>query len=72
MKTMTKNIAGACVCSMRIEFNLRHNAIARAILSLSNDLLWTVEKASKRKCGRESIDAVFDDNEKAIKVWTGP
>ena len=23
MKTMTKNIAGACVCSMRIEFNLR-------------------------------------------------
>ena len=23
VKTMTKNIAGACVCSMRIEFNLR-------------------------------------------------
>ena len=25
MKTMTENIAGACVCSMCIEFNLRHN-----------------------------------------------
>ena len=25
MKTMTENIAGACACSMRIEFNLRHN-----------------------------------------------
>ena len=25
MKTMTENIAGACVCSMRIEFNLRPN-----------------------------------------------
>ena len=25
MKTMTENIAGACVCSMRIEFNLCHN-----------------------------------------------
>ena len=25
MKTMTENIAGACVCSMRTEFYLRHN-----------------------------------------------
>ena len=25
MKTMTENIAGACGCRMRIEFNLRHN-----------------------------------------------
>ena len=25
MKTMTENIEGACACSMRIEFNLRHN-----------------------------------------------
>ena len=25
MKTMAENIAGACVCNMRIEFNLRHN-----------------------------------------------
>ena len=25
MKTMTENIAGACVCSMRIEINLCHN-----------------------------------------------
>ena len=25
VKTMSENIAGACVCSMRIEFNLRHN-----------------------------------------------
>ena len=25
MKTMTENIPGACACSMRIEFNLRHN-----------------------------------------------
>ena len=24
-KTMTENIAGACACSMRTEFNLRHN-----------------------------------------------
>ena len=24
MKTMTENITGACVCSMRIGFNLRH------------------------------------------------
>ena len=26
VKTMTKNVAGECVCSMRIEFNLRQNA----------------------------------------------
>ena len=25
IKTMTENIAGACVCSMRREFNLRPN-----------------------------------------------
>ena len=25
MKTMTGNITGACVCSMRMEFNLCHN-----------------------------------------------
>ena len=25
MKTATENIAGASVCSMRIEFHLRHN-----------------------------------------------
>ena len=25
MKRVTENIAGAGVCSMRIEFNLRHN-----------------------------------------------
>ena len=25
VKTMSENIAGACVCSMRTEFNLRHN-----------------------------------------------
>ena len=25
MKTMTENITGACVCSMRMEFNLCHN-----------------------------------------------
>ena len=25
MKTMAENIAGACVCNMHIEFNLRHN-----------------------------------------------
>ena len=25
MKTMTETIAGACVCSMRMEFNLCHN-----------------------------------------------
>ena len=25
VKTMIKNIAGACVCSMRIESNLCHN-----------------------------------------------
>ena len=25
METMTENIAGACVCSMRLESNLRHN-----------------------------------------------
>ena len=30
---MTKNIAGAYVCSMRIEFNLRHNV---QYLSFSN------------------------------------
>ena len=24
-KMMTENITGACVCSMRVEFNLRHN-----------------------------------------------
>ena len=27
MKTKTENIAGACVYSMRIESNLRHNVI---------------------------------------------
>ena len=25
VKTMSENIAGACVCNMRIEFNLRRN-----------------------------------------------
>jgi len=28
MKTMNENIAGACVYSMRIEFNLRHKALS--------------------------------------------
>ena len=54
IKTMTKNIAGAC------------NSI------IFERFIVDVEKASKRKCRRESINAVFDDNEKAIKVWTGP
>ena len=42
---MTENIAGACACSMRIEFNLRHNV---QILSLFNVFVWTVENTSKQ------------------------
>ena len=44
-KTMTSNIAGTYVGSMPIEFNLR---LKRAILSLSNVLVWTVENVSKQ------------------------
>ena len=48
----------------------------RAIPSFSNVLVWTVENASKRYCGRESIDAFFmitktHSFENAL-VWTGP
>ena len=38
----------------------------RAIVLFSNVLVWTVENASKRLCGHESIDAFFYDNENAF------
>ena len=44
-KTITENIAGACVYSMPIECNVHHNV---PILSFSKVLVWTVENASKR------------------------
>ena len=41
--------------------------VACAILSFWNVLVWAVENASKRLCGRESLHdrCVFDDNENA-------
>ena len=39
MKTKTENIAGACVYSMRIESNLRHNVILSVLQSGSQMLL---------------------------------
>ena len=49
MKTMTKNIAGACVCSMRIEFNLRHN--------VQFYLFRTIYCGQSKKHQNESADA---------------
>ena len=54
LKTMIENITGSCVCSMRKHrVKLRHNG---KFHRFSNVLVWTVENASKRLCGRESID----------------
>ena len=45
MKTMTKNIAGACVGSMGKEFNLRHNMQFYCFQMFS--CAWLVENVSK-------------------------
>ena len=49
MKTMTKNIAGARDCSMRIEFNLRHN--------VQFYLFRTIYCGQSKKRQNESVDA---------------
>ena len=64
LETMTENIAGACVCSMRIEFNLRH--------SLHLYRFWTFYCGQSKKHQNGSVDAgigrcVFDDNENAYQ-----
>ena len=68
METIIENISGACVCRWCIELNLHHK---RAILSFSNVLRIN---ASKRQCGRESIDAlsmtIKTHTFENAKVWT--
>ena len=58
MKTMTENMAGAFVCNMRIEFNLRQNVQFYGS--------WTFSVDSRRRITvvRTRIDScVFDDND---------
>ena len=60
---MTENIAGAYVCSMRKEFNLRHNGAIIYPFVDSRDRIKTVVWTRIVRC-------VFDDKENAL-VWTG-
>ena len=68
MKTVTENIAGACACSMRIEFNLRHNVQFYRFLTFLCGQSKTHQNSSvNANCSMRE----FDDNENAL-VWIGP
>ena len=59
MKTMTTNIAGACVCSMRIKFNVRHSLQFYHFRTIFSGLLKTHQTVVWAR-----IDPyVLDDNE---------
>ena len=60
---MTENIVGACVCSMHIEFNLRHKSTRHSIVFERSSVgcrkrIKTVVRTRIDRC-------VFGDNENA-------
>ena len=62
MNTMTENIAGACVCSIRIAYNFRHNVHDSIIFErVSVDSRKSIETVVWTRIDR----CVFDDNENA-------
>ena len=64
IKTMTENITGVCVCSMRIEFNYRHNVqFYRFIWKRIETVVWT----RINWCDLKNVYLW-----KRIVLWTGP
>ena len=63
MKKMTENIAGTRVCSMHIEFNLRHKSTGNSVVFECSSVVFR-RRIKTVVCLR--IDrCVFDDNENA-------
>ena len=67
MKTMAENVAGACLFSMRIELNLRHNVQLNGFERFSGDSQKRIKTVVRTQIDR----CVFDDNGNAL-MWTGP
>ena len=70
VKTMTKNIAGACVCSMCLEFNLRHN------VQFYHFRTFRCGQSKTRQNGDEAANRSMRFRWQRprihLKVWTGP
>ena len=69
MKTMTKDIAGTCVCSMCIELSLRHN------VKFYRFRTFKCGQSTTHQNGSMDANRSIDDNENACfenaLVWTG-
>ena len=70
MKTMTKNIAGACVCSMCLEFYLRHN-----VQFYRFGTFWYGQSKTHQNgdvAANRSLCFQWRRPHIHLKVWTGP